>query len=391
MNTWTIMIYELRRLFSSRSMILNMFLLPLLLIFLLGASLSGVVGDKGGSTNIDIVRVAVVNLSGEGYESSTMMDSFLKSTALKDIITPIIVNSREAAESGLRTGKYGYAVVVPPGFDSKVQNGEAAQLEFILGKKSTDNRVAGTVFDNFLKTLNYKQSVALTLGPAALNVMAPNSTSNQPSVKLGELSEGGYSYTSSQFYAVSMMLMFLLYSGLTVCTSLFNEKENHTLFRINSMPVKGSELFIGKMLGVGVVSIVQCAAIIILTNVLFGVNWGNRPGLLLLFCLLMIVASMTLSIVISMFSKTGASARNVVTLLTVSMTFISGGMAPLPESWVNSAGAFTINHWAMQAILKMMLHADVSQIMPNLGVLSLICLVLFSAAAISYRKVGYHG
>ncbi|WP_339288325.1 ABC transporter permease [Paenibacillus sp. FSL E2-0201] len=391
MNTWTIMIYELRRLFSSRSMILNMFLLPLLLIFLLGASLSGVVGDKGGSSNIDIVRVAVVNLSGEGYESSTMMDSFLKSTSLKDIITPIIVNSREAAESGLRTGKYGYAVVVPPGFDSKVQNGEAAQLEFILGKKSTDNRVAGTVFDNFLKTLNYKQSVALTLGPAALNVMAPNSTSNQPSVKLGELSEGGYSYTSSQFYAVSMMLMFLLYSGLTVCTSLFNEKENHTLFRINSMPVKGSELFIGKMLGVGVVSIVQCAAIIILTNVLFGVNWGNRPGLLLLFCLLMIVASMTLSIVISMFSKTGASARNIVTLLTVSMTFISGGMAPLSESWMNSVGAFTINHWAMQAILKMMLHADVSQIMPNLGVLSLICLVLFSAAAISYRKVGYHG
>lgn len=251
--------------------------------------------------------------------------------------------------------------------------------------------MAGTVFDNFLKTLNYKQSVALTLGPAALNVMAPNSTSNQPSVKLGELSEGGYSYTSSQFYAVSMMLMFLLYSGLTVCTSLFNEKENHTLFRINSMPVKGSELFIGKMLGVGVVSIVQCAAIIILTNVLFGVNWGNRPGLLLLFCLLMIVASMTLSIVISMFSKTGASARNIVTLLTVSMTFISGGMAPLSESWMNSVGAFTINHWAMQAILKMMLHADVSQIMPNLGVLSLICLVLFSAAAISYRKVGYHG
>lgn len=390
MNTWTIMIYELRRLFSSRSMILNMFLLPLLLIFLLGASLSGVVGDKG-STTIDVVRVAVVNLSGEGYESSAMMDSFLKSTELKDIITPVMAGSREAAESGLRTGKYGYAVVVPPGFDSKVQSGEAAQLEFILGQKSTDNRVAGTVFDNFLRNLNYKQSVAMTLGPEALNVMAPSSTSDQPTVKLGELSEGGYTYTSSQFYAVSMMLMFLLYSGLTVCTSLFNEKENHTLFRINAMPVKGSELFIGKMLGVGVVSIVQCAAIIILTNVLFGVNWGNRPGLLLLFCLLMIIASMTLSIVISMFSKTGASARSVVTLLTVSMTFISGGMAPLPESWVNSIGAFTINHWAMQAILKMMLHADVSQIMPNLGVLSLICLVLFSAAAISYRKVGYHG
>lgn len=187
-----------------------------------------------------------------------------------------------------------------------------------------------------------------------------------------------------------MMLMFLLYSGLTVSTSLFNEKENHTLFRITSM-LKGSELFIGKMLGVGVVSVVQCAAIIILTHLLFGVNWGNRPGLLLLFCLLMIIASMTLSIVISMFSKTKASAGSIINVITVVMTFISGGMAPLPESWVNSVGVFTLNHWVLQAVLKMMLHAEVSEILPNLLVMSIICLVLFSGAVISYRKVGYHG
>lgn len=87
--------------------------------------------------------------------------------------------------------------------------------------------MAGTVFDNFLRNLNYKQSVAMTLGPEALNVMAPSSTSNEPSVKLGELSEGGYSYTSSQFYAVSMMLMFLLYSGLTVCTSLLMKRKSY--------------------------------------------------------------------------------------------------------------------------------------------------------------------
>ncbi|OMC74046.1 hypothetical protein BSO21_35300 [Paenibacillus odorifer] len=92
-----------------------------------------------------------------------------------------------------------------------------------------------------------------------------------------------------------------------------------------------------------------------------------------------------------MFSKTKASAGSIVNVITVVMTFISGGMAPLPESWVNSVGAFTLNHWVLQAVLKMMLHAEVSEILPNLLVLSIICLVLFSAAVISYRKVGYHG
>ncbi|MFD1903680.1 hypothetical protein ACFSQ7_05420 [Paenibacillus rhizoplanae] len=48
MNIWIIMGFELRRQLRSRTLLLNMFLLPLVLIFLLGASLSGVVGVQGG-------------------------------------------------------------------------------------------------------------------------------------------------------------------------------------------------------------------------------------------------------------------------------------------------------------------------------------------------------
>ncbi|MNC78887.1 hypothetical protein D3C75_1312180 [compost metagenome] len=72
------------------------------------------------------------------------------------------------------------------------------------------------------------------------------------------------------------------------------------------------------------------------------------------------------------------------------MTFLSGGMAPLPDAWVNSVGAFTINHWEQQAMIRMMLHSGLGQILPNLLVMSVICLVLFSAVLFTYRKVGYH-
>lgn len=169
MNTWTIMNYELRRLFRSRSMLLNMFLLPLVLIFLLGASLSGVVGVKEAD-EIDPVRVAVVNAAGGEAETSAMITAFLEAPEVKDLIIADKTESREAAESGLRTGKYAYAVIVPSGFDEEVQHGERARLEFILGKDHTDNLVAGTAFDNFLSTINYKQSAAVALGPEALAV-----------------------------------------------------------------------------------------------------------------------------------------------------------------------------------------------------------------------------
>ncbi|WP_249901008.1 ABC transporter permease [Paenibacillus sp. PK3_47] len=388
MNIWTIMTFELRRLLRSRSWLLNMILLPVVLIFLLGASLSGVVGVQGDES-VDPVKVAVVNSDGTDTGGSAMIAAFVKSEEVKKYINPQDTATREEAESGLRTGKYGYAVIVPAGFDHKVQSGGEAKLEFILGKKHNENTVAGSVFDNFLSAINYRQAAALTLGPEALAVSLAV-PGEQPAVQTGELNNGGRTYTASQYYAAAMLLMFLLYSGLTVVQSLFSEKDNHTLFRLNSMPVKGSQLFVGKMLGVGIITVLQCAVIIICTDVLFGVYWGNRPGLLILFCLLMIIASMTLSILVCIFSKTKAGANNVINVVTVVMTFLSGGMAPLPEEWVDSVGAYTLNHWVMQAIIRMMLHAPLDQIVPNLLVILLIGLVLFSGVIFSYRKVGYH-
>lgn len=386
MNTWTIMSYELLRLLRSRTWLLNMLLLPLVLIFLLGASLSGVVGVDGAES-VDPVKVAVVQPPAAG--GSAMLEAFVTSAEVKDYIIPMEVQTRQEAESGLRMGKYGYAVVVPQGFDEEVQSGGKAELELILGKSRSDNTTAGTVFDNFLSAINYKQAAAIAVGPEALAASLP-AAADQSVLKLGELNNGGKTYTASQYYAASMLLMFLLYSGLTVTQSLFSEKDSHTLFRLNSMPVKGSQLFVGKIMGIGLMTIVQCAAIIFLSHLLFGVYWGNRPGLLLLFCLLMIIASMMLSIIVCMFCKTKTSATNIINIVTVAMTFLSGGMAPLPDAWVNSIGAFTLNHWELQAMIRMMLHSGLEQILPNLLVMSAICLILFSAVVFSYRKVGYH-
>lgn len=380
--------FELRKLLRSRAWLVNQLLLPLILIFILGTSLSGQVGGQS-SLAIRLVKVGIVNQGAQGG-GSVVLDGFLKAPELQEVIKTNVVSSRDTAVSRLRSGEYGYVIVVPPDFDQGLQQGKQARLEFILGKDHMDNLVAGTLFGNFLDQLNDMQAAALTLGPKSIAGMSPSSEQAANALKIGNLGEDGRSYSASQFYAVSMLLMFLMYCGLTVNISLFGEKEGHTLFRLNAMPVKGSQLFLGKMLGIGAVTIIQCACIILLSHWLFGVYWGNQPGLLILFCLLMILAAMTLAIVVGLFFKSGASARSCITLLTVCMTFISGGMAPLPQSWIHTVGAFTINHWPMDAILRMMLNENVSKILPNLLVMSLICLVLFGAALISYRKVGYH-
>ncbi|BCG61299.1 ABC transporter permease [Paenibacillus sp. URB8-2] len=387
-NIWTIAAYELRRLFRSRTMLINLFLLPILLIFLLGSALSGVM-DGGEDKTIDSFRVGIVDSAANPSEHSQLVGSFLKSPEVTEIITPVTADSREAAVSGLRSGEYGYVVIVPAGFDKDIMSGKEARLEYILGKNRTDNMVAATVFDNFLSSINYRQAAAMKLGPQAIPAMTVSGEGG-PAAVLGKLNEEAPAYTASQYYAAAMLLMFLLMCGQMVITSLYSEKDNHTLFRIGSMPVKGGELFIGKMLGIGLVSVLQCASIIVATHFLFGVYWGNRPGLLALVCMLMIFASLTLSVVICMFVRTAALARSILSGLTVVMTFISGGMAPLPDSWLNTGGAFSINHWGLRSILRMMLESPLSQISGSIVMLSLIGFVLTGLAFFSYRKVGYH-
>ncbi|MNI86012.1 hypothetical protein D3C73_1430600 [compost metagenome] len=91
-----------------------------------------------------------------------------------------------------------------------------------------------------------------------------------------------------------------------------------------------------------------------------------------------------------MMASTAATARNISMILTVLMTFISGGMTQLPDSWVNTGGAFSVNHWGMKGILRMMLESPWAQISGSIGMLAAISGGLLCIAFISYRKVGYH-
>lgn len=68
-------------------------------------------------------------------------------------------------------------------------------------------------------------------------------------VETASLNEGGETYSAFQYYAAAMLIMFLLYSGLSASISLSEEKRKKTLYRLNSMPVSTLEIFMGKIAG----------------------------------------------------------------------------------------------------------------------------------------------
>ncbi|MDK8194439.1 ABC transporter permease [Paenibacillus sp. UMB7766-LJ446] len=393
MNIWHICIFELRRILKIRSVLLNLFILPLLLIFILGTALSSTMGTAKEAIP-DPVRVGIIQAeenSGSGAISEAL-NTFVTSPAVADMMKVQNISTEEEAVSALRRGDLDFAVIVPSNLEEQIMNGEEARLQWILGRDGTLNVVGETLFTRFTDELNRQVAMVNVFGPEVVAAMASSSESdaaNSSYIAISSPGKAGTSYSASQYYAASMLAMFMLYSGLTTSNSLFGERDKKTLTRLQAAPIGNGVIFAGKIAGNSLLAFMQAIIIVLMTHWLYGVNWGTHPWLLVLICVLITLASMTLGVIVALVCKNAASASAALQGIIIAMTFISGGFTPIASDFVQQISEFTVNHWALQSFLQMMLDASLSQIMYNIMMLGTVGAVLLALAALIYRKAGY--
>lgn len=392
MNMMIIAWFELKRMATSRTVLINQFLLPLILIFILGNALSGWFGNDQEFKQPS-VRVGFVLDAADGGQLPGSIQALTGSPEIQEILVHEMAASREEVEGKLRRGEVDYAVVIPASLDERMGQGADVKLELLPGRDRNLNLVADTIFKTFIADANHKQAEVIVMGGdkvLAAQAAASVETSSGPNVTIGKLGEKGATYSAAQYYAASMLIMFLLYSGLMASSSLLGERESRTLYRLQSAPVTPGTVFAGKIIGCSLITLVQAAAIVLGSMWLYGVKWGPHPLLLIVVCVLITLSSMTIATFITLVSSTAAGARGLMQAIIIAMTFVSGGFMPLPVEFFQKIASFTVNHWAMQSMLRMMLNSDVHLIVTCLGMLAAITAALSAAAMITYRKVGYH-
>jgi ABC-2 type transport system permease protein len=392
MNIWTIAVYEIRRMLTSRTVLIVQFALPLLLIFILGSALSSTFNQK----DKEMTPVAIALVQQDSGQMKDQVSAFLENSQMADVIQVTKLTSAEEVRQQVKQGKQEFGLIVPSDFSQKVTSGENADWEMILGNNYAQNLKAQVILGTFLNQANMYQSLAVTAGtdaikPAQLTSEAVKSEgSSGSSVKIGKLASSDAKYSASQYYAASMLIMFLLYSGMGAAISMLREKETHTLMRLNSMPIPEVQLMLGKIVGNSLISLLQAIIIIGATTAFYHVNWGHSYGMLLIVCLLTITASMSLAIIGTMLARSVKSVTSIFQFLIIVMTFLSGGYSPLPEGFMQRIGEFTVNHWALQSMLRMMLGSSDSLIVQHVVVLVCIAAGLMIISLGAYRKAGYH-
>ncbi|CAH0120051.1 Linearmycin resistance permease protein LnrM [Paenibacillus sp. CECT 9249] len=390
MQIWTIMMNELRKMMRMKTVMILMIVSPLLIIFILGLALSGEFATE--ERQPPQAAVAVLNMDTGPMKDG--LDRYLDAPETRQYVRVMEVGSVSELEEALREGEADYGLVVPADFSDKLFRAETSVWTLYPGRSHDRNISAEMVINLFLEktqqsfanhTVLDRQSAAQADLMAAEGAKAAGGGSR---VEIGKLHDKLQNASALEYYSATMLIMFLLFSGMSAAISLLDEKEKKTLERMFALPIAPWKVVLGKLLGAGLFAVLQAAIIILFSAFAYGVDWsGNLPGVAAVI-VLTIIASISLAVILAAYAKTSKAVESIYSLLIILMTFLSGGMIVFFSEDMEKIGQFTLNHWANGSMLRFMLGGEQAVAYQYMSVLAWISAALFVLALFSFRKVG---
>jgi ABC-type multidrug transport system permease subunit len=177
-------------------------------------------------------------------------------------------------------------------------------------------------------------------GQSILNTRAPaaKTPTNQATLFLGPVMSG-------------LMVFFMFFTGAAAAMSILYEEQDGTLARLFSTPTPQASILAGKFLGVVVTLFLQAVVLMVASALLFGIQWGQIPSVVLLTCGV-VVAAAGFGILLMSFIRSTRQAGPVMGVV-ITLTGLLAGLMPtgdpsqppvfekftllLPQGWAQHA------------------------------------------------------
>jgi ABC-2 type transport system permease protein len=356
---------DLRRLLRWRANLFFLFVLPMLIILLLGAAFGG-----SGTARVGVIE-------GRG---GPLAHQFLAALDARPAIELRRYSSVTGLQHAVARGDVDAGVVLPAGFDSRLRGGNSATVSYFARPNSVAQQVRATI-----------QSVAAEQGRllAAAQVLerargtsfaqalarARAVAAKAPRVQVRLTAPDGSNYvaTTGRFEsgASTQLLLFIFLNSLNGAAWMIETRRLGIARRILSTPTSLRTLVAGQLLGRLAVALLQALIIILGSLLFFGVDWGNPLGtaaVVTSFCLVGTGAAVLLGSLFSNEQQVGPVAL----LLGLGLAALGGSMAPLevfPKT-ARTIAHITPHAWANDAFSKLLDHGgDLGSVLPQVGVL----------------------
>ncbi|WP_366561280.1 ABC transporter permease [Bacillus velezensis] len=368
-----LILLDFRLLAGAKSFYIKLILFPALMIFILGTVFHG-------DSKVKPFQTAFYNAD----HAQSSLGDVLKNDVLKqtDLIRVKDIGSYQEGKQLVESGKVSVFVYVPKGFAKAAEHNEKTSIKVISDQQgSVNGDIVEMMADSFVTRVKaeiseekavLKQSGHLSKGDASKII---SGLSGEQAVTIPKQSAGNHAapIDAMQYYSIAMVVMFSIMTAFALIHGIVEERQQHTLFRIKSMPVLRIQYVAGKLLGIMLAILMQMAAVIIASSILYQVKWGNLFEILLV----TIVYSFAIGSIVLLWGFTAKNHETVSSMaapILYGFSFLGGSFIAkdsLPDS-LRIVQELIPNGKAINSYVSVTQHAGLSGISTDLAELAAI-------------------
>ncbi len=373
---------SVRRLLREPSNVFFVFIFPMLLIIVLGASFGG-----------DFTPRLGIVAEGTGEFSTALQDRL----ATEEGITVETVRDLPALNDGVERGRFEAGLVIPSDYDAALSDGRPATVEF-LGGNDISSQQLNTVVQAAVAEENIGWLAVSALGATSPDerdttlaaATAVRGQAGDVRVEVTTTGEALFPQTLGQFDlgASQQLLLFVFLTSLAGSVALVQTRKWGVTRRMVATPTSTRTIIGGEALGRFFVALVQGVFIMAGALLLFGVNWGDPVGavaILILFCAVGAGAGMLVGSIVDNDQQAGSFGI----FAALGVAALGGCMVPLeffPDT-MQTIAHFTPHAWSLDGFAELVRRdGTIADILPELAVLALFAVGLLGLASWQLRR-----
>ncbi|GAA0945236.1 ABC transporter permease [Actinocorallia libanotica] len=374
---------ELRMMLRDRGSVFFVFLMPMMLILVVGVAFG-----SGGDARVGLV------VEDRGPLAARMAAELRELSGLRIRV----VSDVEKLTADVERGRLEAGVVIPDGYDRAVRAGSAGTVRFVSKADSLDGvrlgfrvqAAAGQEAER-LKAARY----AAAEGDGSLDetlARADRTASSVPEVAVETVTVGEEQiYAGAEQFDVGasqQLVLFIFLTAMNGSVAMIVSRRLGIAHRMLATPTPVRTILAGTALSRIGLALFQGLVLMVGSAALFGVGWGSPVGaaaLLAAFCLVGGGAAMLAGALF----RTEQQVGGVGLLLSLGLGALGGSMMPLEffSPALRTVAFLTPHGWANDGFAVLLLKGGgVGDILPNLGVLLAYAAVLLALGTWLLRR-----
>jgi ABC-2 type transport system permease protein len=380
MKVFVIARNSVRRMLRDRSNLFFVFVLPIVLLFVIGLVFGGGFESRVGLVVLDDGPLA--------QELAARIDDL-------ETLDVVRVESESAGRTGTRRNELDAVVVIPNGYGVALLAGQNAELAYVSSPNAGGfevQSILGAVIAEEASALRAARFAAAQTGADHTDALETARALREHTAAVTVVREGDTSGTGAgqfELGASQNLVMFMFITAMASSVALIQSRRLGVSMRMLSTPTSARTIVAGETLGRFLVTMLQGLFIVIAAAILFGVEWGDPVAaslMVITFALAGTGAGMLLG---STFSNE-QQAGGIAVFLALILAALGGAMVPLeifPPTMLKVAH-LTPHAWALDGLSELIrFDGGVADILVEIGVLLGFGAVLIGIAAWRFHRV----